>query len=101
MDIEFLLQDAYTTLRPQWKLLNTLEEAGNAFAQACKDNYAIANGDKTAGNVETDRDEDIDEDVEDGGRRTPEVRDDGSSADEAEVSVTDTAQFIHAIQFIH
>lgn len=85
MDIEFLIQDAFTTLRPQWEFLTTLEEAGNAFALACKDNYAMTNGDKTAANADLDRDEDVDEDRDDGGRRTPEVQDDGSSSDEGEV----------------
>ncbi|KAH9815733.1 Up-frameshift suppressor 2 [Teratosphaeria destructans] len=40
MDIEFVVQDLYSSLRPQWKLaLNDLPEAGRVFAEACKQNY--------------------------------------------------------------
>lgn len=39
MDIEFVVQDAFNLLRPQWKLvLNDLNEAGRLFGEACKQN---------------------------------------------------------------
>ena len=46
MDIEFVIQDTYNALRPQWKLvLNDLAEASKVFAEACKQNYQdIASG---------------------------------------------------------
>ena len=39
MDIDFVIQDTFALLRPQWKIAKTLEEAGGAFADACKENY--------------------------------------------------------------
>ena len=40
MDIEFVIQDTYSVLRPQWKLVvNDLPEAGKVFAEACTQNY--------------------------------------------------------------
>ncbi|PSK36153.1 hypothetical protein B9Z65_5968 [Elsinoe australis] len=39
MDIEFLVQDTFAQLRPQWKLATTLDEASQKFAEACKQNY--------------------------------------------------------------
>lgn len=46
MDMEFVIQDLYSFLRPQWKLVLTdLGEASRAFAEACNQNYqAAANG---------------------------------------------------------
>jgi len=46
MDIEFVVQDLYSMLRPQWKVvLNDLPEASRVFAEACKQNYQdIATG---------------------------------------------------------
>lgn len=40
MDIEFVVQDTFSLLRPQWKLvLNDVDEAGRLFAEAVKQNY--------------------------------------------------------------
>lgn len=39
MDIDFVVQDAFALIRPQWKLVTSLEEAGRAFAEAVKQNY--------------------------------------------------------------
>lgn len=40
MDIDFVVQDVYTALRPHWKLVtNDLEEAGKVFSEACRQNY--------------------------------------------------------------
>ncbi|KAI5358087.1 putative nonsense-mediated mRNA decay protein Nmd2/UPF2 [Septoria linicola] len=40
MDIEFVVQDTYNLLRPQWKLvLNDFPEAAKVFGEACKQNY--------------------------------------------------------------
>lgn len=40
MDVEFVIQDIFSALRPQWKLvLNDLQEAGNVFSEAVKQNY--------------------------------------------------------------
>ncbi|KAK5135680.1 hypothetical protein LTR08_004981 [Meristemomyces frigidus] len=40
MDMEFVVQDLYSLLRPQWKVvLGDLTEASKVFAEACKQNY--------------------------------------------------------------
>lgn len=43
MDMEFVVQDTYNLLRPQWKLvLGDLAEASKVFGEACKQNYQDA-----------------------------------------------------------
>ncbi|KAK3638788.1 mRNA decay protein [Elasticomyces elasticus] len=43
MDIEFVVQDLYSAMRPQWSVvLNDLTEASKVFAEACKQNYSAA-----------------------------------------------------------
>lgn len=39
MDVDFVVQDTYALLRPQWKLIADLAEAGKAFGEAVKQNY--------------------------------------------------------------
>ena len=40
MDMEFVFQDLYSLLRPQWKpILGDLAEASRVFAEACRQNY--------------------------------------------------------------
>ncbi|CAK1360767.1 unnamed protein product [Cercospora beticola] len=49
MDIEFVVQDTYNHLRPQWKLvLNDIQEASRVFGEACKQNYQDTASGKTA-----------------------------------------------------
>ncbi|KAK0261303.1 mRNA decay protein [Friedmanniomyces endolithicus] len=41
MDMEFVVQDLYSALRPQWRVvLGDLPEASRVFAEACKQNYS-------------------------------------------------------------
>ena len=48
MDIEFVIQDTYSALRPQWKIiLNDMQEAGRVFSEAVKQNYHDASLSKT------------------------------------------------------
>jgi hypothetical protein len=39
MDIDFIVQDTFALVRPQWKLVTNLDEAGRAFADAVAQNY--------------------------------------------------------------
>jgi len=82
MDIEFVVQDAFALVRPQWKLALGLEEAGSAFADACKENYKSTGA---AAPADADEHEELDDETEAGGRRTPVAEADKSSGDEAEV----------------
>ena len=63
MDVEFVIQDTYAALRPQWKLLlNDLQAAGELFSEACKQNYRDTASSKT---LESEEPELRDEDLED------------------------------------
>ena len=39
MDVDFIVQDTFALVRPQWKLATNLDEAGRAFADAVAQNY--------------------------------------------------------------
>lgn len=87
MDVDFLIQDTYSLVRPQWKIAPDLEEAGRIFSEAISQNYKVQDGDKNA-EAEEDEVESISSDAngdegldDDGG---PDIEDMQSSADEAE-----------------
>lgn len=42
MEVDFVVQDVFAVLRPQWKILTSLDEASAAFATACKQKYGDA-----------------------------------------------------------
>lgn len=87
MDIEFVVQDAFGLVRPQWKIATNLEDAGALFANACKENYGTSTADKALEVQEPTEGEDMEEEVDrDGGRQTP-AEDDVSSDDDVEVSL--------------
>jgi regulator of nonsense transcripts 2 len=54
MDVEFIVQDAFNLVRPQWKMVTNAEDASRAFAEAVKQNYQTASADKP---VEPDEDD--------------------------------------------
>jgi regulator of nonsense transcripts 2 len=83
MDIEFVVQDAFALIRPQWKVATDLEEAGRLFAEAVQQNYKIEENDKA---VEQEEPED-EASSEDGDDDLPagEIDEQASSSDEAEV----------------
>ena len=59
MDIEFVVQDMFGMLRPQWKIvLGDLASASSTFSEACKQNYQDTVNDK---NLEIDVEEDLEE----------------------------------------
>ncbi|KAL3712637.1 mRNA decay protein [Talaromyces marneffei ATCC 18224] len=87
MDVDFLVQDTYSLVRPQWKIASDIEEAGRLFSEAIAQNYKVQDGDK---GIEVDDDdvESISSDAngeegldEDG---VPDIDDGQSSAEEAE-----------------
>ncbi|KAF2402004.1 ARM repeat-containing protein [Trichodelitschia bisporula] len=93
MDIDFLVQDTFLGLRPQWKLLNTFEEANKAFADAVKQNYQAQALEKSHEAHETeDSASDDGADDEDG---PPRERTEQSSGEETE-DVEDEAQDAHS-----
>jgi len=68
MDVEFVVQDLYSMLRPQWKIvLGDLTEASKVFGDACKQNYQDTVAGKAAEQEEIDE-VDAEPDVSDDAR---------------------------------
>ncbi|RYO31496.1 Regulator of nonsense transcripts 2 [Alternaria arborescens] len=91
MDVEFIVQDAFNLVRPQWKIVTNLEEASRVFAEAVKQNYQTASADKPVEPDEDDMsasDDDLDG-AEDEDVVLPDGEGDKSSGDEDEDSDDD------------
>lgn len=86
MDIEFIVQDAFALTRPQWKLATSLEDAGNQFADAVKQNY-----DKSAIGQNAEPDELDDESGSDDGQDGDDKEDEEIEARNDEASSDDEA----------
>lgn len=56
MDIEFIVQDTFALLRPQWKLASNIEEATRAFQLAMAQDQKTSGADKTIEPEEPDSD---------------------------------------------
>ncbi|KAJ4354264.1 mRNA decay protein [Didymosphaeria variabile] len=85
MDVEFIVQDAYSLTRPQWKVIMNLDDAAKAFGEAVQQNYQASSGGKVA---EPEEDEGSASDDEDGPDDddlvVPEGDDEKSSGEEGE-----------------
>lgn len=80
MDVEFVVQDMFALLRPQWKVATTFEEAQQVFSEAVKHNYQNSGSNKQQAEQEEEEEEDgrgIDDVNNDDGE------DDKSSGDES------------------
>lgn len=82
MDIDFVIQDTFALLRPQWKTANTLEEASQAFSEACKQNYQNAAVNRAAELEEPDEGEISDDARDDRDISNDDGDEDKSSGDE-------------------
>ena len=74
MDMEFVVQDTFSALRPNWKLvLNDLSEASRIFSEACKQNYQDMATSKTPEpeDVEAEGPDDDSDDVRVDGEERP------------------------------
>ncbi|KAJ5576275.1 hypothetical protein N7535_003201 [Penicillium sp. DV-2018c] len=86
MDIDFLVQDTYHSIRPQWTIATQAEEAIRIFSEAVAQNYNQPDSERP---IEAEADEEeaesssSDEDLEEDA--IPEIDDDQESSDEAEV----------------
>ncbi|KAJ9491076.1 hypothetical protein VN97_g2180 [Penicillium thymicola] len=85
MDVDFLVQDTYHCIRPQWKLTTDGEEATRIFSEAVALNYNVPDSERPVEADEEDAessssDEDLEEDA------IPEIDEDQESSDEAEAS---------------
>jgi len=89
MDIDFVVQDTFALVRPQWKLATNLDEAGRAFADAVAQNYKTQEAAKQIEPDESD-DETLSEDaVGEDELRVPDadVEEQQSSSEDADVDV--------------
>jgi len=81
MDIDFVVQDTFALLRPQWKIATTLEEAGQKFAEACRQNYQNMATNKTAEPEEPDEGE-VSDDARDARDFSHDDDEEGKSSDD-------------------
>lgn len=90
MDVEFLVQDTYSSLRPQWKLTSDPEEATRIFSEAVAQNYNVQGSERP---IEADEDDDAESSSSEMGLEEdaiPDIEDDQESSDEAEVKKQST-----------
>ena len=86
MDIDFIIQDTFALMRPQWKLAANFDEAGRAFAELVKQNYKSQEQEKALEAEEPDEGISSDDEADDDELPNPEM-DAQSSSDEAEAEV--------------
>ena len=86
MDIDFIIQDTFSLLRPQWKLAADLDEATHAFATLVKQNYKVQEPEKPMEAEEPDDGVSSEDDGDEDEVPVPEM-DAQSSSDEADVEV--------------
>jgi regulator of nonsense transcripts 2 len=87
MEIDFLVQDTYNLVRPQWKLVTDLPEAARLFSEAITTNYQQQQADKTG-----DANDDVEDSASDEELPDDDVgldMDEEQSSDEAEVFISD------------
>jgi len=87
MDIDFAVQDAFAVVRPDWKIVNNLEDAGKIFADAVKQNYQTAGVDRTTDADEEESESESDDGGDDDLQLAEGLDDDKSSGEEAEVRI--------------
>ena len=84
MDIDFILQDTYALVRPQWKLVTDLAEAARIFSDAVTANYKQSAVVKIPEVDEEGESSTSDEALEEGD--APDIHDAESSSDEVEAN---------------
>ncbi|RMZ84489.1 hypothetical protein DV736_g6601, partial [Chaetothyriales sp. CBS 134916] len=87
LEIDFLVQDTFTLVRPQWKIVSDLPEAAKLFSEAIASNYKQQTAGKPADAADEADDSESDAlDEEDAGADDPAMH---SSGDEAEAANDD------------
>jgi regulator of nonsense transcripts 2 len=64
MDIDFIVQDTFAVVRPQWKLETDLQDASRAFSEAIAMNYKQQSQDKITEHDDDGEESPSDEDIE-------------------------------------
>ncbi|KAL8678632.1 MAG: hypothetical protein Q9186_005022 [Xanthomendoza sp. 1 TL-2023] len=99
MDIDFIVQDSFALLRPQWKLIRDFEDAGQTFATLVKQSYKSQGANKSQG-ITSAVDEASSSDEGDGeNTRVPAMDDGQSSSEEAEAEPTTNGDMKHDSDF--
>ena len=83
MEIDFLVQDTLTLVRPQWKLVTDIAEAGKLFSEAIAANYKLEAQEKAA-EINEEQDDSGSEEEAGDDEALPDI-DGERSTDEAEV----------------
>ncbi|KAI4162519.1 MAG: hypothetical protein LQ342_003934 [Letrouitia transgressa] len=84
MDIDFIIHDTFVALRPHWKIVKDLEEAGRAFAEQINQYYKAQEVGKPSEPEPIEEETLSDEDADNEEILVPEMEDGQSSAEEAE-----------------
>jgi regulator of nonsense transcripts 2 len=100
MDIDFIIQDTFALIRPQWKLAADLEQAGSAFADLVKQNYKSQEHEKPSDAEEPDDGVSSDEEAYDNDPRLT-GKDAHSSSDEAEAETEAEVFFSRMYRLSH
>ena len=89
MDVDFIVQDTFALVRPQWKLSTNLDEAGRSFADAVAQNYRPQDSGKAVEPDESVEDTSSEDAAEEDDLRVPEADVEGqqSSSEEIEEEV--------------
>ena len=87
MDVDFIVQDTYAVVRPQWKIASDFDEAGRLFAETVAENYKTDEPEKTV-EIEEAEEYESSEDGEAEDIAGPEMDDRQSSSDEVETDVS-------------
>lgn len=93
MDIEFIVQDTFSLVRPQWKLATNLEEASKAFQLAIMQDQKNAGLDKTAEPDDAESDTSSEDDGGEGDENLVLPEDDGEEDSNSEDEEDDVGEF--------
>lgn len=83
MEVDFIVQDSFALVRPQWKLVVDLQEATHAFSEAVAVNYKQQTQEKAVEHEDDVEESASDDDME--RDMLPDVEDEVSSGEEHEV----------------
>ena len=84
MDIDFLIQDTFALLRPEWKLYGNLEEAGAAFAETVKHHVKTQEQERPVDAEPLEENIDSEEEADDEDVPIPRLQEAESSDEDAE-----------------
>lgn len=84
MDMEFLVHDTFSLVRPQWQIATSLDEASQKFAEAVSRNYQAQEAEK-ANELDEAAESSTDDELDEDDNRLPELEEFQTSSDDNEV----------------